>query len=376
MNKGVPENITALLAFEDGSAFWGRSVGAPGEAFGEAVFNTAMTGYQEILTDPSYLAQIVVMTYPHIGNYGVTAQDNESGIARLRALVAREICLKPSNWESQESLPRCLARNRVVAVDGVDTRAITLLLREKGALRAAASTLDLDPKSLSARARREPGLKGADLASAASCAKIYVWSRGRSAKPRIVVYDFGLKRGILRRLADLGARVIVVPAQTPAQDALALSPDGVVLSSGPGDPAAAPYAVQTVKRLLHARVPILGICLGHQFLALALGAKIYKLKFGHHGANHPVKDLETGRTAVTTQNHDFSVAAASLPPCARATHSSLNDGSLEGLAHRELPAFSVQFHPEAAPGPRESLDAFARFFRMCAARGKKALSRA
>ncbi|MFA5137664.1 MAG: glutamine-hydrolyzing carbamoyl-phosphate synthase small subunit [Elusimicrobiota bacterium] len=367
-----PAPDRAALALEDGTVLYGRSCGAPGEASGELVFNTSMTGYQEILTDPSYKGQLVLMTYPHIGNTGITETDNESDKPRLSGLVVRELCRKPSNWESVESLDSWLRRQEIPAIEGLDTRSLTLRLREKGALRCILSTTDLDPASLVRRAREVPSLVGLDLAKTVTCAERYDWKEpladavpGWPLKfpfpPQVVVLDFGVKRGILRSLVSLGCRVTVLPAQTSLDVILSLRPDGVLLSNGPGDPEPAAYAVEAAKRLLEDGIPLFGICLGHQILALALGGRTYKLKFGHHGANHPVQEIATGRIAVTTQNHGFCVDRGSLPPEIETTHVNLNDRTCEGLRHTQRPAFSVQYHPEAAAGPHDSRDLFTRF---------------
>jgi carbamoyl-phosphate synthase small subunit len=356
---------TALLALEDGTVLRGQACGAEGEAFGEAVFNTSMTGYQEVLTDPSYKGQMVAMTYPQIGNYGITAEDNESARPHLSGFVVRELCRKPSNWQSVEPVNFFLKKHGVVAIEGVDTRALTLRLRDKGALRAVISTTDLEPKSLVAKARRAPSMSGSDLVQHVTCAESYRWTEGYrdlGGKPlHVLVYDFGVKFGILRCLAQSGMRVTVVPAATSAADALALKPDGILLSNGPGDPQPVTYAVETVKRLLDRRVPIFGICLGHQLLGLALGGRTFKLKFGHHGSNHPVMDLSTRKVEITSQNHGFCVDLQSLPREVRTTHVNLNDQTSEGMAHNQLPAFSVQYHPEASAGPHDSRYLFGRF---------------
>ncbi len=355
---------TALLALEDGTVLRGQSCGAEGESSGEVVFNTSMTGYQEVLTDPSYKGQLVTMTYPQIGNYGITAEDNESARPHLSGFIVRELCRKPSNWQSVEPLHFFLKKHGVVAIEGVDTRALTLRLRDKGALRAVISTIDLEPKSLLAKARQLPSMAGSDLAQHVTCAQKYRWTEGykEQGKPlHVVVYDFGVKFGILRCLAQSGMRVTVVPARTTAEEALGLKPDGILLSNGPGDPEPVTYAVDAIKRILDARMPTFGICLGHQLLGLALGGRTYKLKFGHHGANHPVLDLATKKVEITTQNHGFCVDLGSLPKEARTTHVNLNDNTSEGLAHSQLPAFSVQYHPEAAAGPHDSRYLFARF---------------
>ncbi|MBI4376819.1 MAG: glutamine-hydrolyzing carbamoyl-phosphate synthase small subunit [Elusimicrobia bacterium] len=356
--------MSAALVLEDGSVFKGRSCGAEGEACGELVFNTSMTGYQEVLTDPSYKGQIVTMTYPQIGNYGITADDNESRKAHLSGFVVRELCRKPSNWQCVEPLDFFLRKHGIVAIENVDTRALTLRIREKGALRALISTTDLDAKSLQAKVKKVPSIAGLDLAKEVSCHDKYLWNEGYRDLGRplhVVVYDFGVKFGILRCLASVGCRVTVLPAQTPASEALALKPDGILLSNGPGDPEPARYAVEAIKALLDKRIPLFGICLGHQLLGLALGGKTFKLKFGHHGANHPVSDLETGRVEITAQNHGFCVDIDSLPKSVRTTHINLNDKTSEGMAHQQLPVFSVQYHPEASAGPHDSRYLFTRF---------------
>ena len=365
----------ALLVLEDGTVFSGRSCGAPGERFGELVFNTALTGYQEILTDPSYCGQIVVMTYPMIGNYGITAADNESRRPFLEGFVVREMCRHPSNWESVESVPSLLERAAVPGIEGIDTRALTRRLREKGAMRGGISTTDLDPKSLLRKVRAVPSMAGQDLASRVTCEASYTfdeplpeavpgWPHAFSRKPHVVVMDFGVKRGILRSLVSLGCRVTVVPALTGADAVLELKPDGVLLSNGPGDPEPLTEPIAAIRALIARKVPLFGICLGHQLLGLALGGRTFKLKFGHHGSNHPVKDLATGKVEITSQNHGFCVDLESLPAAVRTTHINLNDGTSEGLAHSGQPLFSVQYHPEAAAGPHDARYLFGRFARM------------
>ena len=356
-------NDKAWLALEDGTMMEGRACGAAGETTGEAVFNTAMTGYQEILTDPSYCGQLVAMTYPQIGNCGITARDHESPRPRLSGFIVRELCRAPSNWESVGSVGDFLKKHEVVAIEGVDTRALTLRLRDKGALRGVISTLDGDARRLVAKAKAAPSMAGLNLAKVVTCDEPYAWEEGAAAKPamHVVVMDFGVKRGILRRLAAMGARVTVVPASTATEDLLRLKPDGVLLSNGPGDPEAVTDAIETIKQLLAERLPLFGICLGHQLLGLAFGGKTYKLKFGHHGSNHPVKDLETGKIEITSQNHGFCVDLDSLPKEVRTTHVNLNDGTSEGMAHATLPVFSVQHHPEASAGPHDSRYLFERF---------------
>jgi carbamoyl-phosphate synthase small subunit len=377
----------ALLVLEDGTAFRGRAFGATGEAFGEAVFNTAMCGYQEVLTDPSYMNQIVTMTSPHQGNYGVNPEDVESDRVRVAGFVVREASRRMSSWRATMSLSDYLARAGVVAIDGVDTRRLTLRLRQAGAMRAGISTSDPDAESLAARVRRQPGMEGADLAASASADRPYEAGGvvgpprpGRGPVLRVAAYDFGLKRNILRMLAENGCETRVFPARTPASKVLSGGFDGVFLSNGPGDPAATGYGIETVSELL-GRIPIFGICLGHQLLALALGGGTRKLTFGHRGVNQPVKDVETGRVEITSHNHGFTVdpagwdgagafpaPAAAPPPLVGSsrgrvalTHWNLNDGTLEGLRCLDVPAFSVQYHPEAAPGPHDSRGLFARF---------------
>ncbi|MBI4424742.1 MAG: glutamine-hydrolyzing carbamoyl-phosphate synthase small subunit [Elusimicrobia bacterium] len=375
---------SAILALEDGTVFRGFSCGAEGESGGELVFNTAMTGYQEVLTDASYKGQLVVMTYPQIGNYGVTAQDNESRKPFLEGFVVRELCRHPSNWQSVETVEFFLKKHGLQGIEEVDTRALTIRLRQKGALRAVLSTIDLDAKRLVRKARALPAMAGRDLAQAVTCDKPYAWSEKLPAglsglealapqerPPHVAVLDFGVKLSILRCLASLGCRVTVLPARSSADEVLAVKPDGVVLSNGPGDPEPVTYAIETVRRLLDAGLPLFGICLGHQLLGLALGGRTYKLKFGHHGANHPVKDLTTGKIEITSQNHGFCVDIGSLPREVATTHVNLNDRTSEGLAHSQLPVFSVQYHPEAGAGPHDARYLFRRFGdAMAAARGK------
>lgn len=370
--------MKALLALEDGTLFWGESVGAEGQSVGELCFNTAMTGYQEILTDPSYARQIVTLTYPHVGNVGVNTVDTESSQVHAAGLVIRDLPRRASNWRLEQSLEDYLRKNQVLAIAGVDTRQLTRLLREKGAQNAAlVAGPGIDPQAAIAAAREFAGLVGMDLAHAVSVAEPYQFAQGSwrldaglpeapasldETLPRhIVAYDYGIKRNILRMLVDRGCRVTVVPAQTPAETVLALKPDGVFLSNGPGDPEPMHYAQQATRELLEQGVPTYGICLGHQLLCLALGAKSVKMKFGHHGANHPVKDLDSGRVLISSQNHGFAIEPDSLPDSLRVTHVSLFDGSLQGVAHAELPAFSFQGHPEASPGPGDVGYLFDRF---------------
>jgi carbamoyl-phosphate synthase small subunit len=351
-------------------------VGAPGISAGEVVFNTAMTGYQEILTDPSYCGQIVTLTYPHIGNTGVNAEDEESGRVYAAGLVVRDVPALVSSWRAQQSLPQYLLEKNVVAIADIDTRKLTRLLREKGAQNGClmAGSVDLD-KALAA-ARAFPGLAGMDLAKVVTTAKPYEWRDGKwelgkgyrhigDAPFHVVAYDYGIKRNILRLLAERGARITVVPAQTPAREALRLQPDGVFLSNGPGDPEPCDYAIESIGEILDAtKVPVFGICLGHQLMGLASGAKTVKMKFGHHGANHPVQDLDTGQVVITSQNHGFAVDAKTLPATLRPTHVSLFDGSLQGLVRTDRPAFCFQGHPEASPGPHDIGYLFDRFAKL------------
>ncbi len=364
----------ALLALEDGSLFHGESIGAAGESVGEVVFNTAMSGYQEIATDPSYRRQIVTLTYPHIGNTGVNAADEESSGVMCAGLVIRDLPRLPSNWRCEQRLEDYLAAHGVVGIAGIDTRRLTRILREKGAQAGCLVAGDgINAEAAVAAARGFPGLQGMDLAKEVSTPGPYPWAQGswslEGGLPEaagdlpyhVVAYDFGVKRNILRMLVDRGCRVSVVPAQTPAAEVLAQAPDGVFLSNGPGDPEPCAYAIAAIAELLDAGVPLFGICLGHQLLALACGARTMKMKFGHHGANHPVQDLDDGRVYITSQNHGFAVDEDSLPDSLRATHRSLFDGTLQGVAHVERPAFGFQGHPEASPGPHEMAYLFDRF---------------
>ena len=355
---------SAWLVLEDGTAFRARSVGADGEVFGEAVFNTSITGYQEVLTDASYKGQIVCMTYPHIGNYGVNDEDVESRKPWLEGFVMRECSPITSNFRAQMSLEAYLKQHGVVAVDQLDTRALTLKLRTEGAMKAGISTRDADPERLLQRVRSSPSILGADYVKDVTCAKPYEWPLDGGqvgAKHHIAVIDYGVKFNILRELARRGCYVNVVPATMPSSEILAMKPDGIVLSNGPADPAAVTYGIKTIRELI-GRAPMLGICLGHQLLGLAFGGKTYKLKFGHHGGNHPVQDLATGKVEITTQNHGFAVDIDSIPDRrVELTHVNLNDKAVEGMRHKDLPIFGLQYHPEAAPGPHDSQHVFARF---------------
>ena len=351
----------ATLALEDGSCYHGVACGAEGIAGGEVVFNTSMTGYQEILTDPSYTGQIVTMTCPQIGNYGTSPEDCESEGPKVAGFIVRELSPVASNWRSTSTLRDYLARHGIVAIAGLDTRALTRTLRSAGVMRGVIATGPRGAGDLVARARALPSMEGADLVRDVTCAAPFDFEPSNAPGPLVAAYDFGMKTNILRRLTAHGCRVRVFPAHTPAADLLAHQPSGVFLSNGPGDPAALHWAVENVRGLLDAGVPIFGICLGHQLLALALGARTFKLKFGHRGANHPVKHLETGRVEVTSQNHGFAVDPASLPGDAAVTHQSLYDGTIEGFRHRERPLFCVQYHPEASPCPHDADYLFARF---------------
>jgi carbamoyl-phosphate synthase small subunit len=364
--------MKAVLLLEDGKSFEGEAFGARGEAFGEAVFNTSITGYQEILTDPSYRGQIVAMTYPLIGNYGVNAQDDESGRPWLSGFAVREASAIRSNWRSSADLGSFLKDSGVVGIQGIDTRELARHLRTRGAKHAVVSSADLDMKSLEAKLAAAPRIVGVDLVKEVSCAEPYEWTETlegaapASAERHVAVLDCGVKRNTLRHLASAGCRVTVVPASTTADEIMALKPDGLLVSNGPGDPDPLLYVISTVRELL-GRLPVFGICLGQQILCMALGGRIYKMKFGHHGGNHPVKDLDTGRIAITSQNHGFNVDMDSITSeGTRITHVSLFDGTAEGLENKGLKAFSVQYHPEASPGPRDAGYLFARFMDLMA----------
>lgn len=369
----LPSFTPAILALADGTVFKGQSIGADGVTSGEVVFNTAMSGYQEILTDPSYCRQIVTLTYPHIGNTGCNAEDFESGANYAAGLVIKDLPRCASSWRSEDDLGSYLKKHGIVAIAGIDTRKLTRILREKGAQAGCILTgADADQTKALAMARAFPGLAGMDLAKVVSAKQRFDWTQTEWAleggyksvgdtRFHVVAYDFGVKHNILRMLAERGCRLTVVPAQTPAADVLAMKPDGVFLSNGPGDPEPCDYAIAAIRELLERGVPTFGICLGHQLLGLASGARTLKMKFGHHGANHPVKDMDTGQVLITSQNHGFAVDADSLPENLRATHVSLFDGSLQGIARTDVPAFSFQGHPEASPGPHDVAYLFDRF---------------
>jgi carbamoyl-phosphate synthase small subunit len=375
----LPSFPKALLALADGTVFTGISIGAAGSTVGEVVFNTALTGYQEILTDPSYCQQIVTLTYPHIGNVGVNREDAESTRAFAAGLVIRDLPLMVSNFRSEQSLSAYLQEQKIVGIAGLDTRKLTRILRERGAQNGCIVALaegqapdDATAAAAIERARAAPSMAGLDLAKVVSVTKSYTWDQGDwelgkgyakvdGGRFHVVAYDYGVKHNILRLIAARGCRVTVVPAQTSAQDALALKPDGIFLSNGPGDPEPCDYAIAATRELIERGIPVFGICLGHQILALASGAKTVKMKFGHHGANHPVQDLDTKQVLITSQNHGFAVDPDSLPPNLRVTHVSLFDGSIQGLARTDKPAFCFQGHPEASPGPHDILYLFDRF---------------
>ena len=370
----IKRGARAVLLLADGTLYPGRAFGAGGEVAAEVVFNTSLTGYQEVLSDPSYYGQMVLMTYPHIGNYGVNDEDIESRRCFLSAFIVKEYCDYPSSWRSRGEMAELLARDGVIGLEGIDTRALTRHIRTAGAMPGIISTEDFDPRSLAAKLKKWPGIEGVNLVAGVTVDKAYEWKQktwdlergyadGKADERRVVVYDFGIKYNILRLLREVGCRVTVVPATTPAADILALRPDGLFLSNGPGDPAALGGIVNEVKKLV-GRVPICGICLGHQILGLALGGKTFKLKFGHHGSNHPVMDLTTGEVEITSQNHGFCVDTDSLGSEVEVTHVNLNDQTVEGLRHRSHPLFSFQYHPESSPGPHDSAYLFRRFRRL------------
>ncbi|AKE51187.1 glutamine-hydrolyzing carbamoyl-phosphate synthase small subunit [Kangiella geojedonensis] len=365
----------AILVLEDGSVFHGSSIGFDGQAIGEVVFNTAMTGYQEILTDPSYAKQIVTLTYPHIGNTGINSEDVESDQVWAEGLIIRDLPLLHSNWRSEESLSDYLKRTKKVAIADIDTRRLTRILRDKGAQSGCIIAGDIDEAKALELAKGFPGLKGMDLAKEVCTKEQYDWNQTswdlvdgygerQESKFKVVAFDYGVKKNILRMLADRGCDLTVVPAQTPAKDVLAMNPDGIFLSNGPGDPEPCDYAIKAIQDILETDIPVFGICLGHQLLALASGAKSIKMKFGHHGANHPVKTLESDRVMITSQNHGFAVDEATLPDNLKATHRSLFDGSLQGIHRTDKPAFSFQGHPEASPGPNDASPLFDHFIEL------------
>jgi carbamoyl-phosphate synthase small subunit len=372
----VPHFPPALLALADGTVFRGKGIGASGSSVGEVVFNTAMSGYQEILTDPSYTRQIVTLTYPHIGNYGVNREDCEAARIHAAGLVIRDLPLLASNFRSEQTLDAYLRAENILGLADIDTRKLTRLLREKGAQAGCLMTGDrLDVDDAVAQARAFPGLAGMDLAQVVSVENAYTWTEGEwklgagfaqadKFRFHVVAYDFGVKRNILRMLASRGCRLTVVPAKTPAAEVLAMNPDGVFLSNGPGDPEPCDYAIAAIREFLDRKLPTFGICLGHQLMALAAGGKTLKMKFGHHGANHPVKDLDSGQVLITSQNHGFAADPATLPANVKVTHVSLFDGSLQGMAWSDRPALCFQGHPEASPGPHDVAYLFDRFIGM------------
>jgi carbamoyl-phosphate synthase small subunit len=383
MDQATAVTKPALLVLSDGTVFRGTGFGADGYAVGEVVFNTAITGYQEILTDPSYARQIVTLTVPHVGNTGVNAADNEAASVHAAGLVVRDLPRRLSSWRSEESLDAFMRRLGVIGIAEVDTRRLTRILRDKGAQNGCIAAGDgIDEHEALRRARAFPGLKGMDLAKVVSASKRYAWEQGAydldttkfnepTPQFHVVAYDFGVKRNILQLLVDAGCRVTVVPAQTPAKDVFALAPDGVFLSNGPGDPEPCDYAIAAIREFIREKIPTFGICLGHQLLGLAAGAKTTKMKFGHHGANHPVIDLDSGRVAISSQNHGFAVDEATLPANVRPTHRSLFDGSLQGIELTDAPAFGFQGHPEASPGPHDVAPLFERFRRLLEAQSAR-----
>ena len=374
--------MSALLVLEDGTVFRGTAIGAEGVSVGEVVFNTSMTGYQEILTDPSYAEQMVTLTYPHIGNTGTNDEDEESGKVWAKGLIIRDLPLLASNFRNQRSLSQYLKDHNIIGISNIDTRKLTRILREKGAQNGCLMAGDIDEAKALELARNFPGLSGMDLAKEVTVTESYQWSEGSWAlgvghraapesKFHVVAYDFGVKRNILRMLVDRGCGLTVVPAQTSAAEVLALNPDGIFLSNGPGDPAPCDYAIRAIETFLTTDIPLFGICLGHQLLALASGAKTLKMKFGHHGGNHPVQNLDSKRVLITAQNHGFAVEEATLPANVRVTHKSLFDGSLQGIHLTDKPAFSFQGHPEASPGPHEASELFDHFIELMQARNSK-----
>lgn len=373
--------VPALLALEDGSLFRGVAIGASGQTTGEVVFNTAMTGYQEILTDPSYAQQMVTLTYPHIGNTGTNSEDEEASQIWATGLIIRDLPMLASNFRNTQSLSDYLRARGIVGIADIDTRRLTRILRDKGAQNGCIMAGDIDEEKALAAARAFPGLKGMDLAKVVSTPKAYPWRQGSwqlgagfktyddsALKFHVVAYDYGVKRNILRMLVDRGCKLTVVPAQTSAADVLALNPDGIFLSNGPGDPEPCDYAIRAIQEFLQTDIPVFGICLGHQLLGLASGAKTLKMKFGHHGANHPVKDIDNGTVMITSQNHGFAVDESTLPATLRVTHTSLFDGSLQGVHRTDRPAFSFQGHPEASPGPHDATSLFDHFIELMQAR--------
>ncbi len=369
----------ALLVLEDGTVFRGTAIGADGLSVGEVVFNTSMTGYQEILTDPSYAEQIVTLTYPHIGNYGTNAEDEERETIWAKGLVIRDLPLVASNFRSEQDLSSYLKARNIVGIADIDTRKLTRILRDKGAQNGCIVAGEIDEAKALAAAKEFPGLKGMDLAKVVTCKENFEWTESswelgqgykqlEDEKFHVVAYDYGVKRNILRMLVDRGCRLTVVPAETSADEVLALNPDGIFLSNGPGDPEPCTYAITAIKQFLETDIPIFGICLGHQLLALASGAKTVKMKFGHHGGNHPVQDLESGKVMITAQNHGFAADESSLPANLKATHKSLFDGTLQGIHRTDKPAFSFQGHPEASPGPHDAAPLFDHFIELMTAR--------